>query len=88
MNVIACVPVSEKARHGIPYLDDPASEGYTKTKCEKCGEEVWIGSKSRLVRDLEKMKILCVECAFRMHVKENPGKSIDITSFEELSDNN
>jgi len=83
--VIACVPVSEKARRGIPYFKDPASKGYTVARCNECNEDVWLGPKSKVMCDAHGLTILCVECSIVHHQKESPGKPLNLKSFEELS---
>ncbi len=42
--IIAIVPVSEKARRGIPYKPYPDS---IVIKCPGCQEDCWIGPESR-----------------------------------------
>ena len=57
-NIIACIPLDEKARRGIPYTPH---KGSAVIPCPRCNERVWIGPKQQQ-KAQEGVPILCINC--------------------------
>lgn len=71
---IACVPLGITEVEGRPY---PPTGDYQVIPCDGCNRRVWIGPRSRLIRELEGLKAFCPICIAIL----SGGDGFDLTSL-------
>jgi hypothetical protein len=78
--IVTCMPVN---------CDDPHSEGdgYKKTICEECGDEVWIGPRQQQMRIVLKAIPLCSFCCVKA-AKKQGYNGIKVKNLEDYPKDN
>lgn len=62
---ICCVPVDPKLQRGIPY-NPPNLHEFSKTQCEICNVEVYLGPVSVVKRKETGLPVWCPVCALEV----------------------
>jgi len=71
--LIVCVPVSFKA-----IMDENYSV-YEQVACPECGEDMWLGMRSKILRDQGKGFAVCGYCAIRVYgLRKNEADNMEL----------
>ena len=57
--IITCAPASKAAELGYPNTH------YEKVECPECGQQMYLGPRSKKLHLTEKIPMMCMECAVK-----------------------
>lgn len=76
--IAACLPVDTSK---LPKVDIPVPKSHvddTIMKCEKCGQDIWVGPKKRALHDADGCMLACYLCAVRLIQGQEDVAMVDL----------